>query len=175
MSIDDIPLFITYPIQSEYVGENVMCTSECRALCPPYVTYYTDTRSQESAQLRVEKGFLKTSDGKKFDTTNADEGTAIFVVDSRGRAYASYQHKPCLFEHSSLVGGADVAFAGTVVAKQGEITGDVSTGCSHYKMPEKSLSSYREALSRQGYYEHFAADDGEYDGSHDIIKDVDLQ
>ncbi|MDN0123224.1 hypothetical protein QVN60_08495 [Yersinia aleksiciae] len=149
-----IPTYTQYSLNSTYYGESTRCSWQPSSKCPPYVTYYNSTQSA-TVKLRVSNNLLVNSQGKPFDTSQADSShsetpAAIFVMDSLGSIYASNQNKVYLFHHSSLLAGAAVSAAGELVVKNGIIQS--ATNCSgHYRAPTSSMIQLRDSLNRQGY------------------------
>jgi hypothetical protein len=150
----NIPTYTLYNLNSTYYGESTKCVWQPSSKCPPYVTYYNSTQSA-TVKLRISNNLLINSQGKPFDTSQADpshSGTpaAIFVMDSLGNIYASNQNKVYLFHHSSLLAGAAVSAAGELSVKNGTI--QFATNCSgHYRTPTSSMVQLRDSLNRQGY------------------------
>ncbi|KAL2649311.1 hypothetical protein R1flu_017439 [Riccia fluitans] len=154
------PAFRMFGLRSEYLGESTADTWQKTkggaAKCPPYVIYYNPTQSA-TLKITVRGGLLYDSAGELFDTAGADLShsnipVAIFVVDSNGNLYASYQFKVFLFHHSTILAGASVASAGELQASKGVIT-FMSNLSGHYR-PDATVAHLQltEALYRQGYH-----------------------
>ncbi|WP_405136719.1 hypothetical protein [Nocardia sp. NBC_01388] len=118
----------------------------------PGVRYYGPIERQQFA-LTVREGRLYDARGVPFDTATAvshwgGEGRAIFVMDRRGRIYASNEHGATL-KHSSFLAGDPVAAAGELTVAEGRIT-LISDNSGHYRPPRRYTFQLIDRLKRQG-------------------------
>ena len=97
----------TIALDSDFVGENV--DSDVR---------YLDDSERADFLVIFHKGKLYDAFGDVFNTLGY--GTAIYVMDIKGRIFAS-KKRTFAFSHSSLAGGQPVVCAGTMVVHNGEL------------------------------------------------------
>lgn len=118
----------------------------------PGVRYYDPIERQQFA-LTVREGHLYNAQGVPFDTATAvshwgGEARAIFVMDRRGRIYASNEHGVTL-KHSSFLAGDPVAAAGELSVSDGRIT-LISDNSGHYRPSRKYTFQLIDRLKSQG-------------------------
>jgi uncharacterized Zn-binding protein involved in type VI secretion len=93
---------------------------------------YLSPTERAKTKLHFKDGKVYTDKGRLFDTSDANGGRAIFVMDDSGNFYASNIHDVGEFHHSSLMAGKPVAAAGELDVTEGVITG-ISNRSGHYK------------------------------------------
>jgi hypothetical protein len=75
----------------------------------------------------------------------------LIVMDTNGKMYFAPNEMdiPHVFHHSSLVAGADVKFAGKLVAEHGKI-GSMSRQSGHYRTTQGHLDAFKANLESRG-------------------------
>ena len=135
----------TKPMDKYYDTENL---PENKVWPGKQVKYMT-LEEQSKAQLYFKDGKVYDSKGKLFDTENAMDGRAIFVMDEHGNFYASNFRKTAEFHHSSFLGGKPVAAAGEMEIFKGEIT-TISKQSGHYKPSAEFIKQAVSELESRG-------------------------
>lgn len=106
----------TTPLLGRYVGENRRPNPESGS-----GVRYLSREEREAYRIRVVDGRLYDSRGNLFNTRGV-RGRGMYVVDRRGRIYASPETDVRgLFQHSSFLAGGRVAAAGEFVVVDGEL------------------------------------------------------
>ncbi|MGW5384207.1 hypothetical protein [Nocardia sp. NPDC003963] len=147
----DRPLYETTPLRREFEGEHLPGN---RQWGETFVRYLTP-REREPFRLFADNGLLCTSERQPLDTTHARTlwtpggGRAIFVMDDRGRLYASPYHLLGEFHHSSLLAGGPVAGAGEMNAVGGRVV-LISDHSTHYGPARRFTRQVVDSLTRQG-------------------------
>ncbi|HJR74317.1 MAG TPA: hypothetical protein VJ806_11835 [Luteimonas sp.] len=141
-----IPMLSAY--NTEHLPNNNVWGSQVRYLTP-----------EESAGRKLTigaDGKLYDAAGKLFDTTKASAhggppGRVIFVMDQHGNIYTSLGHEahPGKFHHSSLLAGHDVAMAGELEVKNGQLK-FMNNQSGHYQPPNNLLTQAQTQLKAQG-------------------------
>ncbi|WP_192805202.1 PAAR domain-containing protein [Noviherbaspirillum aerium] len=128
------PKYKTKPMDSGYATEEIPGNSapNWRDLPGGALVKYLSPMQREKAKLHFKDGKIYTDKGRLFDTSNANGGKAIFVMDESGKFYASNHHDVGEFHHSSLLAGKPVAAAGEIDVTEGVITA-ISNRSGHYK------------------------------------------
>jgi hypothetical protein len=139
--------YLTKKMEPQYEGE------ETGAVWGTKVKYLS-ADERKAYELTVgPDGLLRDANQQLFDTTGAytadGPGKAVFVMSEAGTLYASLEHKPGKFHHSSFLAGQPVAAAGELVATQGVVT-QISNHSGHYKPEEEFTHQVTEHLWRQG-------------------------
>ena len=152
--IQELP---TLPLIEKYRGE------EKRG-----VRYLSDVERQ-AAQVYFKAGRLVDAKGtplnpdyvipKGLDLTSFPEqpestlcrkrGFAIYVMDTQGRIYVSFEAEPHRFHHSSLAGGKAVAAAGEMIVYQGQLIA-LNNRSGHYRPPPLVLERVINVLTHEG-------------------------
>ena len=120
----------------------------------PFVVRYLSVDERAQYLLTVRDGLLYDSSGNLFDTTNArtahgKQNRAIFVMDRDGAVYASKDHDPGVFHHSSLLAGGPVASAGEMEVIEGRVM-VISNASGHYRPQPRIGDQILAELSRRG-------------------------
>lgn len=150
----------TIPMLEKYGGEHLPGNTAKGWSDPMWggnveVKYLTP---QESAARKLTigaDGKLYDAAGKLFDTTKMSAhnapGRVIFVMDQHGNMYTSLGHeaRPTQFHHSSLLAGRDVAMAGEIQVKNGQLT-YMTNQSGHYQPPNNLLTQAETHLKAQG-------------------------
>lgn len=118
------------------------------------VVRYLDDAARERTRLTVHDGRLFDKDGRPFDTSAGEahwssEPSAIFVMDGKGNLYASNEHVPRDFHHSSLMAGQPVAGAGEIRVADGRLV-NVTDSSGHYRPPPECLDQVVAYLKKEG-------------------------
>lgn len=92
---------------------------------------YFSSVEREQYRLTVKDGKLYDAKGKLFDTSDAANGRAIFIIDGEGRIYYYKDPEIMVIHHSSLNFGAPVANAGELGALRGRLN-YLSNRSGHY-------------------------------------------
>ncbi|WP_280236475.1 hypothetical protein [Nocardia cyriacigeorgica] len=124
-------------MQAEYHGEHLPGNARWRN---SHVEYH-DEQTRQQFRLTIHNGLLYDANGVLFDTRRAHSahsggGRAIFVMDSQGNLYASLEHAPGHFHHSSFLAGGPVAGAGELVVIDGVVQ-LVTDASGHYRPPQR--------------------------------------
>jgi uncharacterized Zn-binding protein involved in type VI secretion len=145
------PVLKTTPLLRPYRGEN---TAQNRWHQKTTTVQYLDETERAQFRLSVKDGKLYDATGKPFDTSQGESlhtlggGRAIWVMDEKGNIYASNHHEKGEFHHSSFLAGGDVAGAGEMEVKNGELV-LLSSRSGHYRpKPEihKQATSHMASL-----------------------------
>lgn len=150
----------TIPMLSKYNGEHLPDTKIWAGWRPDgsdgVVKYLTPDESAARRLTIGGDGKLYDASGKLFDTSRmtahgASPGRVIFVMDQHGNIYTSLGHeaKPSYFHHSSLLGGRDVAMAGEIDVRNGQLK-FMSNQSGHYQPPNNLLTQAETHLKAQG-------------------------
>ncbi|MGX1772562.1 hypothetical protein ACWIGW_10640 [Nocardia brasiliensis] len=116
---------------------------------------YLDAVERQAYELHVSDGELRDVDGNRYDTSDgtkplgSSDPWSIFVMDHRGRFFASKVWRSGQFNHSSLVGGEPVAGAGLIRVDNGKLT-HLSNRSGHYYPPHRLTAQTVAHLSGQG-------------------------
>lgn len=153
------PPLSTIPMLSQYGGEHLPGNTVWDPASwgtNGVVRYLTP---EESAARRVTVGAdgkLYDASGKLFDTSrtmphNGTPGRAIFVMDQHGGIYPSLgtEAHPSQFHHSSLLASRDVAMAGEIEVRNGQLR-YISNQSGHYQPPNAMLEQGNNFLKAQG-------------------------
>ncbi len=148
----DLPEYDVIDMDPQYEGEHL--PGNARFGTP---VEYLDEVQREDFRLHVdEDGFLRDANDRLFDTSDAgtaqhpNGGRAIFVMDENGRIYASKEHIPGEFHHSSFLSGQPVAAAGELGVKDGKVH-LISNQSGHYKPGEEAMGQFmRHLFKREG-------------------------
>ncbi len=145
-------------ILGRYLGEDI----QPGKVGVPTTTRYLDDEQRAAYQLtcRADKDGIKLYDasGKPFETKGAvvEQGgqrftvdRAIFVMDAKGRLFASKRQVVGKFHHSSLAGGHPVAAAGEIVVHDGVVV-SVNNVSGHYQPEATYLRQLALELRTQG-------------------------
>jgi len=125
---------------------------------------YLDRRQREEFRVTIRNGKLHDAKGRLFDSRKAasvfktGSGSAIFVMDHRGRLYLSNRQTAGKFHHSSFLAGAPVAAAGEIVVHRGVVM-SISRKSNHYKPTEKQSATFADHLVSQGVAPTFTRTD----------------
>ncbi|MEL1244676.1 hypothetical protein AAEO56_10425 [Flavobacterium sp. DGU11] len=140
--------FPTFTMLKKYISEETG-----KGWCAPDAVKYLTEAERLEYELAIIDGKLYTKGGKLFDTaagsTIFGPQKAIFVMDSRGRIYASLRHKARLFHHSSFLAGGAVASAGEIEVVQGLIK-LVTRKSGHYQPSSLSNTRFLRQLESKG-------------------------
>lgn len=150
----------TIPMLGKYDGEHVpgnKIWEGWRADGSDGVVRYLTPEESAARRLTVgSDGKLYDASGKLFDTSrisahNASPGRAIFVMDQHGNIYTSLgnEARPSHFHHSSLLGGRDVAMAGEIEVRNGQLK-FINNQSGHYQPPNNLLAQAETHLKAQG-------------------------
>ena len=140
----------TTPLLPYYHGENNDNNSDRWNY--PQVVEYLSEKQKVSYELDVVGGLIvHKATGQPFDTAEAVThwGAAIFVMDAKGRIFASNHQEPELFHHSSLASGEAVAAAGTIEVVSGVLI-DVSNKTGHYQTSQDLNNQFFDELEKRG-------------------------
>jgi hypothetical protein len=105
--------------------------------------------------VTVKNGRLYAADGKPLDTTGATTifapagGKAIYVMDAWGDMYVSMEHQFGVIHHSSFFAGGDVAAAGQVKVRNGELL-YIDRQSGHYAPPVSFRAQVEKELAERG-------------------------
>ena len=80
---------------------------------------------------------------------NDQQGLAIFVMDSQGELWLSFEAKAKYFHHSSLLAGGPVAAAGEMIIFQGKLYG-INNQSGHYQPPPIVIKRVLSVLHAKG-------------------------
>lgn len=138
-------VYRTLPLLPDYHGEHLAPGEHPRAVGVSYL----DVHQREAFRLTFRDGLLYDSDGTLFDTADATQGHAIFVMDPQGNVYASRSHERDVFHHASLVAGEPVAASGTLTAVHGRLE-YVSDVGGHYWPTRAHMMQFVDAMRARG-------------------------
>lgn len=132
------PTFPTTPLPEHWRGEDD--PPEVNRIWGRRQVVYLDADQRERFRIFSRDGLLYDRRGDLFDTSEgnslwSDEGRAIFVMDQYGNFYASTEHAPGWFHHSSFLAGGPVAGAGELEVTQGRLVA-LSDQSGHYRPPQ---------------------------------------
>ncbi|MEV5705228.1 hypothetical protein [Actinoallomurus sp. NPDC052274] len=144
--------FKTIKLKESYRGEN-----KPGGIIGPWgdrieVRYLNDVERRDYRLTVDEDGLLRDSKGRPFNSVageNPDAPGAIFVMDKHGNIYASNFEEYGKFHHSSLLGGEDVAGAGTLSVSDGRVNA-ISNSSGHYKPSAEINQQVVDHLRSQG-------------------------
>jgi len=150
----------TIPMLEHYSGEHLSGNTiwqGWRADGSEGVVRYLTPEESAARRLTIgSDGKLYDASGKLFDTSrisahNASPGRAIFVMDQHGNIYTSLGHeaRPSHFHHSSLLAGHDVAMAGEIEVRNGQLK-FINNQSGHYQPPNNLLTQAETHLKAQG-------------------------
>lgn len=146
-------LLATKPMRAKYVGEEI--AGNPISWLPPGTgpVIYLDDKLREFSRLTTKDGKLYDSQGKLYDTRGAATfdllERAIFVMDERGRIYASMNQKTYFFHHSSLSQGKPMAMAGEMEVHDGVLQ-YISNQSGHYWHSNEYLDQAVEHMKSEG-------------------------
>jgi hypothetical protein len=121
----------TTPMNPRYRGEHL---PDNRIWFGGQVKYLTEGE-RNAYKLHFRDGLIYDANGKLFDTNKSPlRRNAIFVLDKEGNFYATTDHAPGKFHHSSFLAGGEVAAAGEFQVKDGVLT-FMSDRTGHYAPP----------------------------------------
>lgn len=138
----DVRYPVTIRLAPEYVGEDILEDALGRR------TLAFDESSREEFELRVENGLLLGADGTPLDTGGAP---FLIVLAPDGKLYGGrgdYSSESKL-HHSSFLAGQEVAAAGEVVVRRGQVV-RVTSRSGHYKPPMCLLDQLSAEFARRG-------------------------
>jgi hypothetical protein len=145
-------LLKTVSLIPHYAGEEIPNNPNNWMKGEGTVVYLSDTE-KEKYRLTVRDGKLHDANGFLFDTTESNtwdgQSKAIYVMDEKGRIFASREQRLFEFHHSSLGQGKPVAGAGEIEVRAGVLQ-NINNRSGHYKPPKESLIQTTNELSRQG-------------------------
>lgn len=119
-----------FPLYKQYQGEDQSLSKRDKV-----VQYFNDNERQlhrayvKDGKLVDHKGVLLDPDLNKFPQR---AGTAIYVMDSQGMIYYSFDHRYGSIHHSSFLAGKAVASAGEMLIYQGMVY-SISNKSGHYR------------------------------------------
>jgi hypothetical protein len=132
-----------FSLQDSYLGEKERG-----------VSYFSET-SRSVYEVMIKDGKLCSAQGDRLDPQlslpeHSDRtGTAIYVLDTWGTLYVTFDHRFGEVHHSSLVAGAPVLAAGEMVVIDGLLL-SISNSSGHYKPPPHAIDVVLERLERLG-------------------------
>jgi len=110
---------------------------------------YLTPSERDAREVVVKDGlFIYKQSGQRLDTGVRKDG-AIFVMDGKGRIYASMENEPGKFHHSSLLGGKPTAMAGHMIVQDGKLV-HINNKSGHYMPDLDQLQQMRQHLTGQG-------------------------
>ena len=133
----------TFSLQDSYLGEKERGVS------------YFSERDRSAYEVLIKDGKLCSAQGDRLDPQlslpeHSDRtGTAIYVLDTWGTLYVTFDHRFGEIHHSSLVAGAPVLAAGEMVIMDGLLL-SISNASGHYKPPPQAIDVVLEHLDRFG-------------------------
>ncbi len=148
-SVRGLPLI---SMDSRYQGEDRGLYVDPVTKRPWQVKYFTAVE-RAPYELIVKDGFLWDRQGRKaeseYDAEVAEFSNSLLVIDKNHRIFSLPFEERGKFHHSTLSGGQEVLFAGTISMSGGRIR-EISDGSGHYKPSvEQTLIAIRE-LKRMG-------------------------
>jgi hypothetical protein len=151
--VRDTPYQEVGGIRPDYVGEQY----PGGPMGYPGVTYL-DEGMRESYRITIHDGTVYDADGLPFDTSDGvsafgvgNSSRAIFVMDEHGNLYASLEQEYRRFHHSSFFGGGEVAAAGELMVRDGQIL-ELTDRSGHYMPGRSQTQQVLDQLESQGIF-----------------------
>jgi len=137
------PPFPIFPMLQKFVGEEQgKGWLEGSGQSVRYLT----AEEAEAYKLTFREGKIYDSLGNLFDTNH---WAGVYVMTTEGDFYATNEHGPRVFHHSSFLRGLPIACAGTFVVREGVIQ-LINNLSGHYRPPSQALDNAVKQLRQNG-------------------------